>query len=84
MDPRCTELLGPNNGEGTRIYMDGTEVTSDTTKTVRSYSAGDGRIVVGRFYPGRDEGYASVEVDELIYFNPALTSDDVQLIYNSA
>ena len=57
---------------------------SVTTRGAWSRSPGYGRIVVGRQYTNRDERYASVQVDELIYFNAALTSDDVQSIYNSA
>ena len=49
-----------------------------------SLTAGDGRIVVGRRYTSSDEKYASVMVDELVFFDAALTSDDVQSIYNSA
>ena len=75
---------GPNDGEGIRIYYDGTEVASNTTEGLGSRSAGDGRIVVGRVHTNHDERYASVQVDELIYFNAALTSDEVQSIYNSA
>ena len=59
-------------------------MTSDTTKRGASYSPGDGRIVVGRYYTNYDGNYASVHVDELIYFDAALTNDDVQSIYNSA
>ena len=76
--------LGPNNGQGISIYYNGTEEGSATTKAGGPYSAGDGRIVVGRIYTNLDQDYASFEVDELIYFNAALTSDDVQSIYNSA
>ena len=76
--------IGPNDGEGFRIYYNGTEVAKKQGKRVRSHAAGDGRIVVGRQYTNSDRNYASVEVDELIYFNAALTSDDVQSIYNSA
>ena len=76
--------IGPNNGEGIRIFKDGTEVDSDTTKATLSLTTGDGRIVVGRRYTNYDNYYASVAVDELIYFNALLTGFDVQLIYNSA
>ena len=76
--------LGPNNGQGIRIYYNGAEEGSATNKAGGPYSAGDGRIVVGRIYTDLDLNYASVEVDELIYFNAALTSDEVQSIYNSA
>ena len=76
--------IGPNEGEGIRIYYNGAEVASATTKTVRSYPSGDGRIVVGRHFTNEDRRYISMQVDELIYFNAVLTSDDVQSIYNSA
>ena len=75
--------IGPNDGEGIRIYYNGVQVTSDTAKTARSHSAGDGRIVAGRRRTDIDAYYASMQIDELIYFDAALTSDDVQLIYNS-
>ena len=57
---------------------------SDTDKSEWSYSPGEGRIVVGRLYTDKDQNYTSVQVDELIYFNAALTTDDVRSIYNSA
>ena len=64
--------------------MERAEEASDTTKEGGSYSDGDGSIVVGRYYTDRDRDYASVQVDELIYFDAALTSAEVQSIYNSA
>ena len=76
--------MGTGDKEGIRIYYDGTEVTSNTTKREWSGPAGDGRIVVGRYYKNYDSYYASVQVDELIYFNVSLNTDDVQSIYNSA
>ena len=76
--------IGPNNGEGIRWYQNGQEVTNDTTKAGGPYLPGDSRVVLGRFTTDRDEKYSSVEVDDLIYFNAALTSSDVQSIYNSA
>ena len=76
--------IGPSNDEGIRIYYDGAEVASDSTNETASHSAVDGRIVVGRAFTNLNDYYASVMVDELIYFNAVLKSDDVQLIYNSA
>ena len=75
--------IRPNDGEGIRIYYDGAEVTSDISKNGGPNKAGDGRTVVGRRYIDRDSGYVSVQFDELIYFNAALTDTDVHLIYNS-
>ena len=77
--------IGPNDGEGIRIYYNGTEAASDTTRDGGSYSAGDGRIVVGRYYTDHDgaEDYASVQIDELIFFNHALNNDNVNALYNA-
>ena len=74
--------LGPNDGQGIRIYYNGTEVKSETTKVLRSRSAGDGRIVVGRVYTKRDDNYASMQIDELIFFNKALSTTEIQVLYN--
>ena len=74
---------GPNEGEGIRIDYDGTEVVSDTTKGTWSRSTGDGRIVVGRYATDRDIDYASVMVDELLFFNQALSVDDTETLYQS-
>ena len=72
--------IGPNDGQGIRIFLNGEEEVSDTTKNGVTYLAGDGRIVVGRWYTDLDGNYASFQVDELLYFNAALASDDVQSI----
>ena len=76
--------IGADNGEGIKMFIDGSKVTSDTTKTAHSSLAGDGMIVVGRIYTDKDQSYTSVQVDELIFFNRALTSVEVQSVYNSA
>ena len=77
--------IGPNDGEGIQAFYNGAEEASGTTKdTSRSYSPGNGRIVMGRVFTDQDQNQASVMIDELIYFNASLTSDDVQSIYNSA
>ena len=59
------------------------EVASDTTKTTESFPAGNGRVVVGRFYTNRDALYGSSEVDELIYFNKALTTEEIEAVFNA-
>ena len=81
--------IGPNDGEGLRIYYNGQEVPTVTFKNEEQYSAGDSRIVVGYRYTdhNQDAGdcrYVSVQVDELVYFNVVLTDSDIQSIYNSA
>ena len=74
--------LGPNDGEGIMIFNDGVNVTSDTTKGGALLSAGDGRIVVGRTYTNRDEEYASVRMDKLLFFNQTLSTTDIIALNN--
>ena len=75
--------IAPNRGEGIRIFYNGAEVASGTTKSEGSYSTGDGKIVVGRFDTINDEHYASVYVDELIIFNRSLSSVEISTMYNA-
>ena len=74
--------IGPNDGEEIRIYYDGKEVASDITKQEGPFSSGVGRIVVGRLHTDEDKSYASVQVDELIFFNSSLTLVEVKLLFN--
>ena len=76
--------LGPNFGEGIRIYFDGTVRTFGRVMTASEVSAGDGRIVMGRHYTDLDQNYASVQVDELIFFNQALSPSDVTALWHHA
>ena len=66
--------------EGFKIYNDGVEVGSGATNLGGSYSVGDGRIVFGRSLTGVDGNYASVEVDELLFFNAALFWEEIFMI----
>ena len=63
--------------EGFKIYNDGIEVGSDIIHFEHSYGVGDGRILIGRSFSGVDGNYASVEVDELLFFNEALTEPEI-------
>ena len=75
--------IGSNDGGGIRVYYDGLEVANDTMKSAWSFSAGDGRVVVGKIYTNRDEGYTSMQIDELIFFNKPLSTTDIKLLYNA-
>ena len=72
--------IGPNNGQRIQIYYNGTEVSTDPTKSSASRSPGDGRIVVGRFATDLDRHYATVMVDELLFFNQTLTSAEIDAL----
>ena len=76
--------LGPNDGDGIRIYYVGVEVASDTAKSTHGFGAGDGRIVVGRYRTNLNSHYGNVQVDELIFFNEALMRDDIRILHIGA
>ena len=71
--------IGPNNGQGIKIYLNGwLAVTQTTHPGMTSFRDGDGGIVVGRLLKNKDKSYASVLVDELIYFNMALNDQQIE------
>ena len=74
--------IGPDNRQGIRIYEDGALTGSDVTKSDGTYSAGDGRVFVGRIYVDRDAHYGGVNVDELLFFNQSLNDQRVWGIKN--
>ena len=75
--------IGPNDGEGSRLWINGAEVANDTDRSGGSRPSGDGKIVVGRDYTNKDQKYGGVQVDEMIYFDQALNDDEVHSLYNS-
>ena len=73
--------IGPNDGEGIRIYYNGVEVASDTDKNGGPNSAGDSSIVIGRHNTNFDHMYyASMQIDELLFFNRALTAAKISTL----
>ena len=58
-------------------------MASSITKTSESYPAGNGTVVVGRFYTSDDSLYTSAQVDELVYFNKALTTEEIKAVFNA-
>ena len=74
--------IGPNNGEGVTIYHDGVEELWKADRTTHGYPAGSGNVVIGRTSPSKDENYASVMMDELMFFNRKLTVEEIQILYN--
>ena len=76
--------IGTGHGEGVTIYHDGVE---ELRKDYRNnnpygYAAGSGVVVIGRPYPSSDEKYASVMVDESMFFNRKLTLEEIENLYN--
>ena len=62
------------------IYKDGVDTETDTSRFAGSYGQGDGRIVIGRQLTNIDGSYASVELDELMFFNANLSDPEITIL----
>ena len=71
--------IGPSNGQGFRIYLDGAFYYSVQTKATTAISSGDGRVVVGRFHTEDDESF---DIDELLLFNHQLSDQEIMEVKN--
>ena len=60
-----------------RIYHNGTEVGHASENLDNRYTHGSGRIVVGRRFIDSNRNYATVQVDELLFFNQHLTTSQI-------
>ena len=74
--------IGPNNGEGVTIYHHGVEEVRQGNRSPHVYPEGSGKVVIGRTRPSRDQKYASLMMDELMFFNRKLTVSEIQILYN--
>ena len=75
--------IGTSSAEGVTIYHDGAEVGSSTQKKTYARNEGSGVVVIGRqFVQLLVQAYASVMVDELLFFNRKLSPAEVQILYN--
>ena len=79
-------FIGPNEGQGIRIYNDGRLIGTDTTKFNASFTQSDGRIQIGRAdlnvagTANTMQFYASVDVDDLLIYNRSLTEPEIILL----
>ena len=73
-------FLGPNDEEGIRIYENGKHVGNHTIITQSSTTESNGRIVIGRAFTEINNYYASVQVDELLFFNRSLTEQEIGML----
>ena len=72
--------LGP--GGGICIYHGDQAKGCVLTASSGGYSSGDGHVVLGRSFAGRDDpqDYASGSVDELMFFNTNLSDSDIEAL----
>ena len=71
-------VKGREDKDEIQIYNNAENIATDKTKAVGTNSKGNGRIVIGRHFSGLDGKYASVEMDELLFFNQALTETEIK------
>ena len=69
--------LGPEDGEGIRIYYNGVQTGSDDTERLVNHPAGVGKVALGRLYTDKDGDYPGVDVDELMFFNEYLSNQQI-------
>ena len=73
-------LVYYNNNQGYSVYHNGQWVGNNTSGSVTTFTPGDGRMVIGRFFVNQDRDYSSVEVDELTLWNRPLTVQEVEML----
>ena len=70
-------------GDRVIIYHDGAEVGVGTQKTPFGRNGGGaGVVVIGRNIVQLEQAFASVMMDELLFFNRYLNQEEVQILYN--
>ena len=75
-------FYGPSSEDWFDIYHNGVDMEVDVTlSSPNNFSAGQGVMVIGRYYAFTDRRYSSVIVDEMILFNRKLTLDEIQILY---
>ena len=74
--------FGPNNGQGFKTYFDGNLRITDYTKWQHNTSPSNGKIVIGKFFADIDHYYTSMDLDELLFFNHTLTTQEINSLYN--
>ena len=76
--------VGPNNGDDFGIYQNGEFLFNVRLGlTVNTFPSSDGRIVIGRSRTDGNSDYASVQVDELLFFNQSLTEQEIMMLSQS-
>ena len=68
--------IGPNNGQGIRVYQDAELVANAATLYTQHTSPGDGEIAIGKLHIETPGDYGSVVV-EMVFFEENLGIDRV-------
>ena len=70
-------FVGPQDGEGIVVYNDGAEWGMNPYKTVNTFEAESGEIVIGKY----NDIYSSLMMDELVFFNRKLNLKEIEILY---
>ena len=68
------------DGGGIKLYYDCDLIASSTHKVPYNLSSGSGKIVIGKRFTTRDQGYSGFDIDELLVFNATLTEDQIKAL----
>ena len=55
-------------------------IPRQSSVTIFTLTLGDGKVVQGRRYTDRNQDYASVEIDELVFFNGNIDMVQIQML----
>ena len=72
----------PTSSDSVVIYHDGAEAGRSTEKVSYNTNAGSGVVVIGKYFVQSELDFATVMVDELLFFNRHLTEGEAQILYN--
>ena len=76
-------IVGVNAGEGMKVYHNGLIKKEDGNLLPQDVDVSSvGHLAIGRSFLDCDERYTSVDVDELLIFDVALTDQEVKAIYD--
>ena len=74
-------FFGASDAEGVAIHHNGVKIGSNRLAQYTN-AAGQGVVVLGRYNVRADRDFGSVMVDEMLFFNRHLTSQEIQILYN--
>ena len=75
---------GQSNAETIEIYINGVLMASSNDTSNHPHGTGNGQIVLGRYYTNSHQLYQNVMLDELAFFNTALSEQSAAMLYNAA
>ena len=64
------------------MYLNGVKRGLGFPPIMTNNTAGSGEVVVGRLYPSTDDFYSSLRLDELMFYNRKLCSEELQDLFD--